>query len=103
MPACDGWLQARRYENSHSAWEDVSSRLSVTEDSEFVPNQDRIAFHATSREQVDQITRVLRQVGAREIDGPADYQGYYATFFEDPDGNKFEICHLTPHRLVSGR
>jgi catechol 2,3-dioxygenase-like lactoylglutathione lyase family enzyme len=71
-------------------------------DPEFVPNQNRIAFHATSREQVDRITHALKEAGARDIDGPADYRGYYATFFEDPDGNKLEVCYLTHHAGLSG-
>lgn len=84
-------------------WQANDEFIGLTEDREFKPNENRIAFHATSREQVDRITRVLEQVQARDIDGPTDYQGYYATFFEDPDGNRFEVCFLTHHRLVSGR
>jgi catechol 2,3-dioxygenase-like lactoylglutathione lyase family enzyme len=84
-------------------WRANDEFIGLTADSEFMPNENRIAFHATSREQVDRITHVLRQVGARDVDGPADYHGYYATFFEDPDGNRFEVCYLTHHRRVSGR
>lgn len=68
----------------------------------FQPNENRIAFHATSREQVDRITEVLRREGARDIDGPADYDGYYATFFDDLDGNSLEVCYLTKHGGLPG-
>lgn len=84
-------------------WQANDEFIGLTVDAEFAPNQNRIAFHATSQEQVNRITRVLRKIGARDVDGPADYQGYYATFFEDPDGNKLEVCYLTHHRLVTGR
>ncbi len=39
---------------------------------------------------------VVRQAGGQNLEGPeicAEYSpGYYAFFFEDPDGNKLEIC-----------
>lgn len=68
----------------------------------FKANETRIAFHATNPEQVDSITTLLHAIGAREIDGPEDYGGYYATFFEDPDGNRLEVCFLTRHQGISG-
>jgi catechol 2,3-dioxygenase-like lactoylglutathione lyase family enzyme len=38
----------------------------------------------------------VRQAGGKNLEGPeicVDYSpGYYAFFFEDPDGNKLEIC-----------
>ena len=69
---------------------------------DFTPNETRIAFHATNSEQVDRVTTLLHAIGAREIDGPSDYDGYYATFFEDPDGNRLEVCFLTRHQGLSG-
>jgi catechol 2,3-dioxygenase-like lactoylglutathione lyase family enzyme len=71
-------------------------------DPDFVANENRIAFHATSREQVDRVTATLHDVKARDIDGPQDYDGYYATFFEDLDGNKLEVCFLTKHGGLAG-
>ncbi len=68
-----------------------------TEESEHRPNGNRIAFWAASRETVDTIGEVLRKAGAKNVEGPelcVDYStGYYAVFFEDPDGNKLEVCH----------
>ena len=60
------------------------------------PNDNRIAFWAESRADVDQLAEVVRQAGGRNLEGPAlwpEYsRGYYAVFFEDPSGNKLEIC-----------
>ena len=65
---------------------------------DFVPNENRIAFWAESNAAVDALVPLLREIGAREIDGPNDAEGpgfYYAVFFEDPFGNRLEICHRT--------
>ena len=58
-------------------------------------NETRIAFWAESREEVDRIAEIARAAGAKNIEGPELYEepGYYAVFFEDPDGNKLEVCH----------
>jgi catechol 2,3-dioxygenase-like lactoylglutathione lyase family enzyme len=67
-----------------------------TEESDHQPNGNRIAFWAESREVVDKVAEVVREAGGRKIEGPElcrDYSpGYYAVFFEDPDGNKLEVC-----------
>lgn len=59
-----------------------------------IPNENRIAFWAESKEEVDRLAVIVRQAGGKNIEGPvheADY--YYAVFFEDPSGNRLEICH----------
>jgi catechol 2,3-dioxygenase-like lactoylglutathione lyase family enzyme len=67
-----------------------------SEDKNHRPNGTRIAFWADTREEVDQISKVVRDAGGKNLEGPEvceDYSpGYYAFFFEDPDGNKLEIC-----------
>ncbi len=67
-----------------------------TEDPNHRPNESRIAFWAETREEVDRIAEVVRKAGGRNIEGPqiwTEYtSGYYAVFFEDPDGNKLEVC-----------
>lgn len=67
-----------------------------TEDRQHQPNGTRIAFWADTREEVDRIAELVREIGGRNLEGPeacADYSpGYYAFFFEDLDGNKLEIC-----------
>ena len=69
----------------------------VFEEADFHPNANRIAFWAPSREAVDRVGEVVRKAGAKNIEGPelcVEYSpGYYAVFFEDPDGNKLEVCH----------
>jgi len=57
-----------------------------TEDANHRPNETRIAFWA----------KIVREAGGQNLEGPQiwpEYSpGYYALFFEDPDGNKLEIC-----------
>lgn len=56
----------------------------------------RIAFWADSEAEVDRIAGIVRAAGARVVEGPEycfEYTpGYYAVFFEDVDGNKWEVC-----------
>ena len=66
------------------------------EDKNHRPNGTRIAFWADTREEVDRVAKVVRDAGGKNFEGPEicnEYSpGYYAFFFEDPDGNKLEIC-----------
>lgn len=59
-------------------------------------NANRIAFWADTEEEVNRLGGIVHEAGARNIEGPEychDYTpGYYALFFEDADGNKWEIC-----------
>ena len=67
-----------------------------TEDKNHRPNETRIAFWADTREEVNRITDVVRAAGGLNLEGPQVWPeytaGYYALFFEDPDGNKLEVC-----------
>ncbi|MDQ2868092.1 MAG: VOC family protein [Verrucomicrobiota bacterium] len=60
------------------------------------PNENRNAFWAESRAAVDRIAAIAREAGALRIEGPQiwpEYSaGYYALFFEDPEGNRLEVC-----------
>jgi catechol 2,3-dioxygenase-like lactoylglutathione lyase family enzyme len=81
----------------YSAGADKPSEFFVIdEDKNHQPNGTRIAFWADTRDQVDCIAGLVRQAAGKNLEGPeicADYSpGYYAFFFEDPDGNKLEIC-----------
>ncbi len=73
-----------------------SEFFGFTEDLQHQPNGTRIAFWAESRSEVDQFAGIVRAAGGLNLEGPElcrEYSpGYYALFFEDPDGNKFEIC-----------
>ncbi len=68
-----------------------------TEDPAHRPNESRIAFWVETRQAVDRISEIVKQAGGQNLEGPqiwTEYTpGYYALFFEDPDGNKLEICH----------
>ncbi len=67
-----------------------------TEEADHKPNGNRIAFWAPNREAVNKAAEVIRKAGGKNIEGPelcVEYSpGYYAVFFEDPDGNKLEVC-----------
>jgi predicted enzyme related to lactoylglutathione lyase len=67
----------------------------VTQSPGHTPNENRIAFWASSMAEVDAIAQVLTKIGARNIEGPSHEgsEGYYAVFFEDPAGNKLEVCY----------
>ena len=73
-----------------------SEFFGLTEDKKHQPNGTRIAFWADTRDEVDRLARLVREAGGNALEGPeicAEYSpGYYAFFFEDPDGNKLEIC-----------
>jgi len=73
-----------------------SEFFGFTQDRHHQPNDTRIAFWADTREEVDRIAKLVREIGGRNLEGPevcSGYSpGYYAFFFDDPDGNKLEIC-----------
>jgi glyoxylase I family protein len=89
--------QGEDFHTFYSAGGDRPSEFfGFTEDKKHRPNGTRIAFWAETREKVDEIAKLVREAGGKNLEGPeiyADYSaGYYAFFFEDPDGNKLEIC-----------
>ena len=67
-----------------------------TEEADHQPNGTRISFWADTRDGVERIAKLVREIGGKNLEGPEvcpDYSpGYYGFFFEDPDGNKLEIC-----------
>ena len=85
-----GWLQFESVNPGEPA-----EFFGITEATLHQANASRIAFWAESTAEVDRLAEVVRQAGGRAIEGP-DYSegpGYYAVFFEDPSGNRLEICH----------
>lgn len=62
----------------------------------YAPGLHHLAFRADSREQVDGLHRLLLERGVQVLDPPGEYyeDGYYAVFFCDPDGMKWELVHL---------
>lgn len=86
--AVEGWLQFEAVDAG------VNEFFGITESANHVPNENRIAFWAESSAAVQRIAEVAISVGARNVEGPMDYEpGYYAAFFEDPCGNRLEVCH----------
>jgi catechol 2,3-dioxygenase-like lactoylglutathione lyase family enzyme len=56
-----------------------------------------VAWNADSREQVDGVHEFLGATGATILDPPQEFpqlgKGYYAVFFEDPNGIKLEVAY----------
>jgi catechol 2,3-dioxygenase-like lactoylglutathione lyase family enzyme len=88
---------------SDGEWIEYSSEPDITirpdwfaliEDACATPGSTRVAFAASSRDDVDTIAGLLASIGSRSIEGPEFAYGpdYYAVFFEDPEGNKLEVC-----------
>jgi catechol 2,3-dioxygenase-like lactoylglutathione lyase family enzyme len=55
-----------------------------------------LAFRAPSRAEVDRLHRELQAIGATIVSPPREYPeytpaGYYALYFKDPEGIKYEI------------
>lgn len=73
-----------------------SAFFGFTADPGHVPNGSRIAFWTETRGEVDRIGKLVHKIHGGNIEGPElckEYSpGYYAVFFEDPDGNKLEVC-----------
>ena len=86
----EGWLQFER-----NVSDNVAEFFGVAESAQHVANECRIAFWAESDNEVDSLAEIAIHAGARNVDGPGHEDGpeYYAVFFEDPSGNRLEICH----------
>ena len=70
--------------------------IALIEDASYVPSTTRIAFWQETKEGVDRFAFVLERAGARNTEGPMfcpEYTPtYYAVYFEDPSGNRLEVC-----------
>lgn len=64
----------------------------------YAPGFHHCAFDVDSRADVDALHRLLTEKGIKVLDAPAEYPqyapGYYALYFEDSDGLKFEVVHM---------
>ena len=85
----EGWLQYEAVDVGTAEF------FGITESTGHQANACRIAFWADSTAEVDRLAEIARRAGARSIEGPGYHEGpgYYAVFFEDPSGNRLEICH----------
>jgi predicted lactoylglutathione lyase len=85
----DGWLT---YEAARG--DGAPEFVGVTESNRHVANECRVAFRADSLHEVDRLATIVVQAGARNVEGPVyEEPDYYAVFFEDPSGNRLEICY----------
>lgn len=64
----------------------------------YAPGFHHCAFDVDSRADVDRLHGLLREKNIKVLDAPAEYPqyapGYYAVYFEDADGLKFEVVHM---------
>lgn len=68
--------------------------FAITEASGHVPNENRVAFWVASAADVDRVAEIAREAGAGDLRGPKEMPygpGYYAVYFTDPSGNRFEV------------
>jgi catechol 2,3-dioxygenase-like lactoylglutathione lyase family enzyme len=70
-------------------------RVGLIADASQRPGSIRLAFSVASREDVDAASAAIETHGGCAIEGPGlhpEYgDDYYAVFFEDRDGNRYEI------------
>jgi len=60
------------------------------------PGFNHMAFAAKDRSDVEKLHDLLKEMGATILDAPAEYPyspGYFAVYFTDPDGLKFEFAY----------
>lgn len=70
--------------------------FAITEDREHKSNANLIGFWASDQAEVDRIAEIVVQNGGTINDGPRLFPispTYYAVYFEDPCGNKYEMLH----------
>ncbi len=63
-----------------------------------------VCFRARSREDVDSVYRMARELGAKIVHAPDHGQwapGYYSVLFEDPDGIRLEVNHIPGKGLLA--
>jgi predicted lactoylglutathione lyase len=92
----EGWLQFEA-----PGVNGASEFFGVAESPQHVANECRIAFCADTIGEVDRLAQIAARAGARNVEGPTHETPqpwetmYYAVFFEDPSGNRLEICYRT--------
>ncbi|MFP4974402.1 VOC family protein [Paenibacillus sp. CN-4] len=70
--------------------------FAITEDPNHKPNENLIGFWANDHAEVDHIAKVVKESGGVINDGPRLFPispTYYAVYFEDPCGNKYELVN----------
>jgi catechol 2,3-dioxygenase-like lactoylglutathione lyase family enzyme len=74
--------------------DDRPDNFGIVADGALIAGSLRIAFRAPSRAIVDEVAKILPQIGARNVEMDDGIYGdaFYGVFFEDPDGNRLEVC-----------
>jgi len=70
--------------------------FAITEDPLHKSNKNLIGFWAENQDEVNLIANLVVKNGGKIIDGPRLFPispTYYAVYFEDPCGNKYEMVH----------
>jgi catechol 2,3-dioxygenase-like lactoylglutathione lyase family enzyme len=70
--------------------------FALVESAGHVPNENRVAFWAEGRAEVDRVASIVERAGGRDVSGPMEMPygpDYYAVYFTDPGGNRFEVYH----------
>jgi len=91
-------------ETYHGEWKVFATKgelpaaayFALVESADHAPNENRIAFWAADRAEVDRLADVALRAGARDVSGPKEMPygpDYYAVYFADPSGNRFEIYY----------
>jgi catechol 2,3-dioxygenase-like lactoylglutathione lyase family enzyme len=63
-----------------------------------------VCFRARSRDDVDAVHGLVRELGAKIVRAPADGRwapGYYSILFEDPDGIRLEVNYIPGKGLLA--
>ena len=101
-----GYSRTSEYEGDVPCWvlSSGSSVLSIglhkakvdTPHNRFSVGLHHLAFHLSSRAEIDSFHEFLLRERIPVLDAPAEYNytpGYYAVFFTDPDGIKLELVY----------
>ena len=62
------------------------------------PGFNHMAFYAEDRADIEAMHKLLEEIGEQVLDPPAEYPyspGYFAVYFTDPDGLKFEFAYVS--------
>ncbi len=75
---------------------DPTEFIWIVEERAHKPSENRVAMWADSRAEVDRVAKIVADAGGQVLEGPElceDYgPNYYGFFFQDPCGNRWEIC-----------
>lgn len=70
------------------------------------PGLHHVCFRARSREDVDAVHQLVREMGANIVRAPEVGRwapGYYSILFEDPDGTRLEVNYIPGKGLLANQ